>query len=266
MVPFWAVVLAFMQFEGVGAAAKVASASAGAMVVDHDGRTIGRASAGATALVRRQAADGQLQRSLFVRARWGVVDTNSFVESGSGSLSTRRESARTATVGLHDFIVEEHEAEALAAWQKFYGAQQQEGACPLPASGFDCEQGHECTFKDAELQTFKVLNHGSLTETVFSNGGTAYFFGENSPSVPPYYLAKLQCSGEVLLKAPAAESGDKVDKESCSSYKAVQSVTVGNNTWKSSVERLIRRHGGGSLHRHECVFCERRGLGGGMLA
>ncbi|CAK0870324.1 unnamed protein product, partial [Prorocentrum cordatum] len=132
------------------------------------------------------------------------------------------------------------QAEALAAWQKFYDAQQQEGACPLPAPGFDCEQGHECTFKDAKLQTFKVLNHGGLTETVLSNGGAAYFFGENSPSVPPYYLAKLQCNGEVLLKAPAAESGDKVDKESCSTYKAMQSVTVGNNTWKSSVERLIR--------------------------
>ncbi|CAK0905842.1 unnamed protein product [Prorocentrum cordatum] len=54
------------------------------------------------------------------------------------------------------------EAEALAAWQKFYGAQQQDGACPLPASGFDREQGHACHFKDAKLQTFKVLFEGKV--------------------------------------------------------------------------------------------------------
>eukprot|EP00959_Pyramimonas_sp_CCMP1952_P414216 8678775-Pyramimonas_sp.AAC.1 len=67
------------------------------MVVDHDGRTTGRALAGAAALVRRQTDDEQMQRSLFVRAGGGVADASSLVESGRGSLSTRRESARTRT-------------------------------------------------------------------------------------------------------------------------------------------------------------------------
>lgn len=242
MSSFLAALLAFMMFEGAGAAVVAASDGVGAMVIDHDGTATGTGSTGAAALMRRQLEDEQLKRRLLVHAGGEAVDAGSLLEGGSASVAMRRDSARTGTMSLHEFVVGQgHEAKAVAAWQRFYHAQQQQSACPLPASGFECELGHECTFRDGSLNVFKVLNHGTLTETVFSNGGSAYLFAERSATVPPYYLVKLQCNGEVLLKAPAAEDGDRVDKESCSASQVVQNVTIGNLSMKASVERLTRR-------------------------
>lgn len=184
---------------------------------------------------------------MLVRANGEAVDAGSMVQGSGRAVATHRLSARTATVELQDFVAEQrHDADVLAAWQRFYHAQRQDAACPLPGFGFECDKGHTCTFKENSQKTFTISNFGGLTETVFNNSKTVYLISEPkaSPEVPPYYLLKLTCNGDVLVKAPAAESGDQVNKKTCSDSKVVEDMTWTTPTPRNataSVEKLTEK-------------------------